>query len=281
MGPLPYPWGMNNPILRQGFPTSTPMAVVQDQYGRTHQIPADQLPGYQPMAPAGAAAQGRMTFDDVLVKTSITIGLMVAVAAVAYVMVPSLAVAAALSGFGALVAFVVAMVVSFRKSVGAAGAIVYAVVEGVFVGAFSRIFEAYYPGIVTQAVLGTFVAAGLTLAAFSFFKVKVGNKLRRIVGITIGAYAVAMLLNFALSFAGINLGLYDSFGQVSLLGVGFTLLGTALAVFALVTDFDDIARGIAGGAPASQSWRAAFGLTVTMVWLYTNILRILSYFRSN
>jgi uncharacterized YccA/Bax inhibitor family protein len=89
-----------------------------------------------------------------------------------------------------------------------------------------------------------------------------------------------MLINFVASLLGFNMGLRDGgTGPVSLLAVGFSILGCVLAVLNLVLDFDYIERGVEMGAPASESWRGAFGLTVTMVWLYVEILRLLSYIR--
>ena len=84
---------------------------------------------------------------------------------------------------------------------------------------------------------------------------------------------------FLLSLFGVNLGLRDTGGAISMLAVVFSLIGATLAVLNLVLDFDYIEQGVAMGAPASESWRGAFGLTVTMVWLYIEILRLLSYIR--
>ncbi|MGL5406586.1 MAG: Bax inhibitor-1/YccA family protein [Propionibacteriaceae bacterium] len=267
---------MSNPILSQGFRQSQqPVVVVQDPYGQQQQIPLSQIPAYGQQQYVSAP---RMTFDDVMVKSLMTLGILVMTAGVTYVLTPP-ALVGLVALIGSLTAFVTAIIVQRRHQVGAVGAIAYAAIEGVFVGGFSAIFESYYPGIIVQAVLGTFAAAALTFAAYRTFNIKVGNKARRILGIATGGFAIAMLASVVLQLFGLNAGLYDSFGEVSILGVGMTALGSALAVFSLVTDFDDIEKGIRMGAPAEESWRAAFALTVTMVWLYTNILRILSYLR--
>ena len=158
--------------------------------------------------------------------------------------------------------------------------LLYAAIEGVFIGMISKYFEYLYSGIVAQAVLGTFAAAGVTLAAYKFFNIRVTPKFQKVVIIATIGFAVAMLLNFLLSLAGFNLGLRDDgTGSVSLLAIGVSALGVILAVLNLVLDFDYIEQGVAMGAPAKESWRGAFGLTVTMVWLYIEILRILSYLR--
>ncbi|MEN0071599.1 MAG: Bax inhibitor-1/YccA family protein, partial [Propionicimonas sp.] len=132
---------------------------------------------------------------------------------------------------------------------------------------------------VIPAVLGTFVAAGATLAAYKFFRIKVTNKFRRMIVIGTMAYAGVLLVNFVLSLFGVNLGIISVAGEVSWIALLASAVGVGLAVFNLILDFDYIEQGIAARAPASESWRGAFGLTVTLVWLYVEILRILSYFR--
>ena len=128
-------------------------------------------------------------------------------------------------------------------------------------------------------MIGTFAAAAVTLAAYKFFNIRVTPKFRKVVIIATISFAVALLINFVLSLFGVNLGLVDGgTGAVSMLAVGFSLLGATLAVLNLVLDFDYIEQGVAMGA-SGESWRGAFGLTVTMVWLYIEILRLLSYIR--
>ena len=107
------------------------------------------------------------------------------------------------------------------------------------------------------------------------------DKFRKMVIIGTMAYAGVLLVNLVLSLFGVNLGIISVTGQVSWIALLASAVGVGLAVFNLILDFDYIEQGVAMGAPASESWRGAFGLTVTMVWLYVEILRILSYFRSN
>jgi uncharacterized YccA/Bax inhibitor family protein len=272
----------SNPILskQDAFTPAAPQPgqgqyghdpYAQQQYG---QNPYAQQPGY---APAGV--EPRMTFDDVITKTAVVMGVLVISAALAWMFVPPTLYMPALILSG-LVGFGVVLLVSFRRVVSPPLVFVYAAIEGVFIGMFSNIFNAIYPGIVMQAVIGTFAAAGVTLAAYKFFNIKVTPKFQKVVIIATIAFAVAMLINFIAALLGFNLGLRDGgTGPVSLLAVGFSVLGCVLAVLNLVLDFDYIERGVAMGAPASESWRGAFGLTVTMVWLYVEILRLLSYIR--
>lgn len=249
------------------------------QYGQPYTQYGQQPPGQRPYTPSAPQPTERMTVDDVITKTAITMGIMmlVAVAAARFIPFSLLMPVALVSG---LVAFIVPLVAAVRRSIGPVLAIAFALIEGVFIGGFSMLFETYYPGIVLQAVLGTFVAAAITLAAFKFGGFRLSSKARKIVMLSMIGVVVASLLSLGLSFFGINLGLYAGVtGSVGGLAWLFAGLGVVLAVLSLVDDFQSIEAGVAMGAPARESWRAAFGLTVTMVWLYTNILRILSYIR--
>jgi uncharacterized YccA/Bax inhibitor family protein len=260
----------SNPVLsRQDAFTPAAPQYGQDPYGYP------QRAGQGPVQ----TTEGRMTFDDVVTKTAITMAVLVVTAALAWKAIPTDLIFPAMI-LSALVGFVVVLVVAFRRVVNPALVLVYAAIEGVFIGMISKYFEFLYNGIVAQAVLGTFAAAGVTLAAYKFFNIRVTPKFTKIVVIATIAFAVAMLVNFLLALAGIDTGLRDNGnGPVSLLAVGVSLLGAVLAVLNLVLDFDYVEKGVAMGAPARESWRAAFGLTVTMVWLYIEILRLLSYLR--
>ncbi len=253
-------------------------------YGAQYGQPYTQQPNGQPQYgqqpnPSAPPQVERMTVDDVITKTAITMGLMMLVAVAAGKFLP-LNLLLPVSLVAGLVSFIVPLVVAVRRRIGPVLAMVFAVVEGVFIGGFSMLFESYYPGIVLQAVLGTFAAAGVTLAAFKFTGFRLSGKFRKILMLSMIGFVVASLLSFGLSFFGINLGLYAGVtGKVGMLAWLFAGLGVVLAVLSLVDDFQSIEQGVAMGAPATESWRAAFGLTVTMVWLYTNLLRILSYIR--
>ncbi|MGV8910336.1 MAG: Bax inhibitor-1/YccA family membrane protein [Propionicimonas sp.] len=273
----------NNPVLSK--PDAWQPVNATGQYA---QYPGQQAPGQpyqgqqypgQPsdFGPGNQPVQaGRMTIDDVITKSAITMGTLMAVAALTFLFLPqALLWPAAI--VGALVSFGVVMVVSFRRQINPGFVLVYAAIEGIFIGAISKVYENLYDGIVPAAVLGTIVAAATTLAAYKFFRIKVTNKFRRMVMIGTIAYAGVLFVNFILSLFGVNL-LFGTGTSIGLLLL-FSAIGVGLAVFNLILDFDYIEQGVAMGADASQSWRAAFGLTVTMVWLYIEILRLLSYFR--
>ncbi len=234
---------------------------------------------------------GRMTIDTVVEKTAITLGLLTLSAAVTWFMIGDLVnqttgevaygKAATFATLGAIVGFALAMVNSFKKVVSPALVLAYAVFEGVFIGAFSKVIAGYVdaPSIVFQAILGTMVAFFGTLAAYKFFNIQVTDRFRKIVTIAMFSVVGVLLLNMVLSLTGV----FDNGGLRGFNGLGL-LVSCALvvlAVFMLIMDFDYIEQGVAAGLPERESWRAAFGLTVTLVWLYIEILRILAILRGD
>lgn len=229
-----------------------------------------------PQDPA-PTAQGVMTIDDVITKTAITLGALILTAAVTFMFMPASLLFPAVI-VSALVGFVTVMVVAARRVINPGMVLVYAAIEGVFIGAISKVYESAWGGIVPTAVMATVVAAAATLGAYKFFRIKVTNKFRKMVMIGTLAYAAVLLVNFVLSLFGLNF--LFGHGNLALLLL-ISAVGVGLAVFNLILDFDYVEQGIAMRAPASESWRAAFGLTVTLVWLYIEMLRLLSYFRSN
>lgn len=243
--------------------------------------------GQGPGSAHTVAGSGRMTIDTVVEKTAITLGLLVVAAAVAWFMIGDIADQSALnkayafSMGGALIGLGLSLVNSFKKVVSPPLVLAYAVVEGVFVGAFSKIVSSYVgdPTIVFQAVVATMVAFGGTLFAYKFFNIQVTDKFRRVVTIAIFSFVGVILLNFVLSLTGV----LKSGGLQGFNGLGLVVsaIAVVLAVFMLILDFDYVERGVAAGIPEAESWRAAFGLTVTLVWLYIEILRILAILRGN
>jgi len=235
---------------------------------------ADQTAWAQP-----EPAVARMTVEDVVQKTAISIGMLFLVAAFSYYFLPfEILMGAGL--VGGLVALVVPFVVVRRHAASPIGNILYAIAEGLLLGAFSMLFEYFYPGIILQAVLGTFIAAGVTLVAYRFGGFRVSSRFSKMIRIGMMAFVGVALVNLVLFFCNVNTGLFPGPGEpVSILAWVMASVGIGLAVFCLVEDFQFIEHGVRIGAPRDQGWVAAFGLTVTMVWLYINILRILSYIR--
>lgn len=282
----------SNPILskKDAFTPAAPQygQAPYQQYPQSpySQSPNAQSPYGQPpygQDPYGQApvdmAPGRMTLDDVITKTAVTIGVLVVTAALAWNLVPDTLYFPAMI-LSALVGFVVVLVVSFRRVVSPPLVLLYAAIEGVFIGMISKVFEQQYTGIVMQAVVATFFAAGVTLAAYKFFNIRVTAKFTKIVMISTIAFAALMLVNFVFSLATGSTGLRGGLvGPVGPFAILISAIAIVLAVLNLVLDFDYVEKGVAMGAPARESWRAAFGLTVTMVWLYIEMLRLISYIR--
>lgn len=177
---------------------------------------------------------------------------------------------------GALVGFVLALVLTFKPKLARVLAPIYAVAQGVFVGAISKVFNTAYDGIVLQAVgitLGVFV---VMLVLYRTGVIRVTDKMRRtVIGATLGV-AVFYGVSLILSLFGANISFFNS---SSLIGIGFSLLVAGLAAMNLALDFDFIERGEQSGLPKYMEWYAAFGLLVTMVWLYLEILRLLAKLR--
>ncbi|MBW8752285.1 MAG: Bax inhibitor-1/YccA family protein [Propionibacteriales bacterium] len=236
------------------------------------------------------AGTGRMTIDTVVQKTGITLGVLILAAAATWVLTGDATITSGgvtvmdpdkaqtldtLSIVGALGGFVLAMVNSFKRVVNPALVIGYAALEGVFVGAMSKSFQlSFGEGVVTGAVLGTVAAFVGTLTAYKVFNIQVGTRFRKwVIGAMFGFVAVS-LLDFVLSLFHSSFG-FNGLGPMGLLS---SVVGLGLGVLMLILDFDFVERGIAAGLPERESWRAAFGLTVTLVWIYIELLRILAIF---
>jgi uncharacterized YccA/Bax inhibitor family protein len=234
---------------------------------------------------------GRMTLDSVVEKTAISLGVLTVAAGITWVLIGDLGADATASDAygkafafaigGAIIGLVLSLVNSFKKVISPALVIAYAVFEGVFVGAFSKVIAAYVgdASIVFQAVVATVVAFAGTLAAYKFFNIQVTDKFRKVVTISVFAFAGATLLNLVLSLTGV----VDNGGirGFNTLGLIVSAVAVVLAVFMLIMDFDYVEKGVEAGLPERESWRAAFGLTVTLVWLYIEMLRILAILRGD
>lgn len=270
----------SNPVLARRDAFTPGQQAYQFDDGMPGQRDA-QYGGPQHSGPVPPTTRdtGRMTIDDVLTKTAVLLGILVLTAAAAWLFIPPALVYPAIIGSG-LVGFVLSFLVVMRRKVNPVLAGIFAVVEGVFVGMMSMLFETLYPGIVATAVFSTFVAAALTLGAYKVLNVRVRGLVAKVAVIGTIAFAIAMLANFGLSFVGIDLGLRAGLtGPVGWLPIVVSGIAVVLCVLNLFLDFQYIEHGVQMGAPANESWRAAFGLMVTLVWLYVELLRILSYFR--
>lgn len=229
--------------------------------------------GFAGAPPARADSDRRpMTIDDVVTKTGITLGVLAVTGALTWA-----SGAYALAFPAALVGFVLALVISFTQRANPALVLSYAAAEGVFLGGVSGLFNDRFSGIVIQAVVGTAGVFGGMLVVYRTGAIRVTPKLTRwIVGAMIGVFAL-MLVNLLAAIIGGG----DGFGLRSPtpLGIVFSLVCIGIAAFSFLLDFDMADQAIRAGVPAKFAWYIAFGLTVTLVWLYLEILRLLSYFR--
>jgi uncharacterized YccA/Bax inhibitor family protein len=172
--------------------------------------------------------------------------------------------------------FIVAMITIFKKEIAGVTAPIYAVLEGLFLGGISAIFEMSYPGIVIQAVALTFGTLFCLLAAYKSRLIKVTENFKLGIVAATGAICLIYLVSIIMGFFGASIPMIHSSGP---LGIGFSLFVVTIAALNLVLDFDFIERGSEMGAPKYMEWYGAFGLVVTLVWLYIEILRLLSKLR--
>lgn len=221
-----------------------------------------------------------MTIDDVVTKTGITLAVLMVTGAATYFGGPAiwwLALPAALIGF------VLALVIIFKKAVSPPLILIYAAVEGVFLGGVSGMIGTQVAartdggsGIVFQAIAGTGLVFAGMLVVYKTGAVKVTPRFTKwLIGALIGVVGLMLINLIASFFVGGGLGLRDG----SPLAIIFSLVCIGIAAFSFLLDFDAADQAIRAGAPEKTAWYVAFGLTVTLVWLYLEILRLLSYFQ--
>jgi uncharacterized YccA/Bax inhibitor family protein len=266
--------GNGNPHQGYGQPATDPSQWSVGTPGPTGYAPAQTSP---------------MTIDSVVQKTAITLGLVIVSAAVTWLVTgditndtipPALVTALTLGSLGA---FALSMVNSFKRVVSPALVMAFAVLEGVALGAFSKLIDAVSSSqegasnLVVQAVIGTFAAFAGTLAAYKYFNIQVGQKFRMFVIAAVFGMVGLSVLELVLGLFGSSFGLFGFGG----LGIVTAIIGLVLGVFMLILDFDFVEQGVANRIPERESWRAAFALTVSLVWIYTNLLRLLAIFSDN
>ena len=177
---------------------------------------------------------------------------------------------------GGIAGFVVAIVTVFKRKWAVVTGPIYAILEGLFIGGISAVFEAKFPGIVIQAVALTFGVLLILLAAYTTRLIKVTQNFRLGVVAATGGIFIIYMISFIGGFFGLNVPFIHESG---IFGIGFSLFVVVIASLNLVLDFDFIESGVEQGAPKYMEWYAAFGLLVTLVWLYLEILRLLAKLR--
>lgn len=301
------PYFDRNPVFN-GTATRTPAGYptypgYTPGAGRPAQGPAGQAGGWQ-QAPGGygytpapqdmtgfeqtyrgpdaaPADTGRMTFDDVIVKSAMVLGTVVLAAAVNWLL---LGANPLLTFGGAIVGIVLAFVNIFKREPSPPLILAYAAAQGLFLGGISASFNAAFSGIVMQAVLATFAVFAVSLGLFASGKVRVSGKFTRFLLMGMLGYLAFSLVNLVLMMTGVSTDPWGLRTGVELFGIPLGLLVGVVAVFlaamSLIADFDSIKRGVAAGVPARYAWSAAFGLAVTLIWLYLELLRLLAILRS-
>ena len=249
----------SNPAFRN-LPTSGGYATFDTTPG-----------GFPEAARTGTSVERPMTVDDVVTKTGISLAVLIGTGAATWMSgMYELALPAALIGF------VLALVITFKKSPSPVLVIAYAAVEGVFLGGISGLFNDRFPGIVVQAVVGTAAVFAGMLVVYRTGAVRVTPRFTKwMVGALIGVVGLMLVNLLASFFIPGGLGLRDG-GPLAII---FSLVCIGVAAFSFLLDFDAADQLMRAQAPAKFAWYIAFGLLVTLVWLYLEILRLLSYFR--
>lgn len=289
---------MSNPALSKN-PALNGKTLTAEELHRIYDQPAANLqrPGVDGAA-ASAAAVGAaahsgaqlppvtgsdqpMTYENTISKTVFLFILVIAGAGVGW-FVPVLMLP------GAIVGLVLGLVNAFKKEPSVPLIIGYALAQGLFLGGLSSVMEAMYPGIVMQAVLGTFSVFAVTLLLFRSGKVRTSPKMTKIFLIAMVGYLVFSLLNVGIMIFGSGEIADSAWGLrsgVTVMGIPLGVIigafAVLLAAYSLVMDFELIKNGVQNRVPEKWGWSAAFGLMVTLIWLYVEILRILAILRGD
>ncbi len=265
-------------------PRGAPQQAPVGYSGPSGSMSNEQLDQMYGQAPAGPAQTGRVTLDDVIMKSLGLFGLVLLVAGATWIFVQPVAGSTQMNPLampiwliGMFGSLGLSFAIAFSKKVNVPLIMVHAVLQGAFLGAVSAVFASAFEGVVPAAVmatLGTF--AGMFLAWKVGF-IRVTSKSRRIFGMMTMGYLVFALINIGSSMLG--------FGSVyaggGMLAIGISVLGVALASYSLAINFDSIDRAVGAGAPEKYSWLLGHGLVASLVWLYIEFLRLFAILQSD
>ncbi|SDQ07950.1 Uncharacterized membrane protein, YccA/Bax inhibitor family [Curtobacterium sp. UNCCL20] len=270
----PNTWGGRGAGQQQAGWGQTPQ---QAQGGMT----PEQLQYMYDRPAASTVDTDRMSYEDTIVKTLLAFGVLIVGAVAGWNLPPIVWI------IGAVVGFVLALVNTFKKKPSPGLILTYAFFEGLFVGGISNFFEYNFTetgGIVAQAVFGTLGVFAVTLLLFLSGKVRATPKATRFFLVAIVGYMAFSLVNLVLMWTGVTQSAFGLMGMTLFgipLGVLIGIFVVVMAAYSLILDFDQIKTGVQRGAPKIYAWTAAFGLIVTLVWLYLEILRILAIIASS
>lgn len=292
----------NNPVFRRSAEFNRPGATASGYGNQTYAGYGSDPSTWGVGAPGGGGPQqgyapaparsGPMTIDTVVQKTGMTLGVVIVAAMATWILTPSvttdrfgnvdtsgLGTLFAAATIGSLGAFALSMVNSFKRVISPALVLAFAAFEGIALGGLSKVFNIAYPdgNVVQGAVIGTFAAFAGTLTAYKVLDIKVTAKFQKFVMAAVFGFIGLSLMELVLGLFGAQIGLFG----VSGLGMITAVAGLALGVFMLIMDFDFVEQGVRNGLPEVESWRAAFAMTISLVWIYTNLLRILAYFQQD
>ncbi|TQL46962.1 putative YccA/Bax inhibitor family protein [Homoserinimonas aerilata] len=260
-------------MANPAFSNSPAFASGAKAASYTKPVSSEELDAMYGRPSATPTDTGRMSYEDTIVKTLIAFAVLVATAVVGW-MVPILMIPGAIAGL------VLALVNIFKKQPSRGLILAYAAAEGLFVGGISYVFGSGFGyDIVPQAVFGTLGVVGVTLALFLSGKVRATPKMTKIFLVGMVGYAMFSLVNFGLVAFGATESMFGLRDANPIVSIGLGILIVLLAAYSLVMDFENVKTGVERGAPRVFGWQAAFGIMVTVVWLYVEILRLLAIFR--
>jgi uncharacterized YccA/Bax inhibitor family protein len=274
---------MSNPVFSRSPAFSQKAAQLAAQKAAAANAPAiptpsaTQLDQHFALPDATATQMDRMSYEDTIVKTAVSFLVLIVGAAVGWfipvLLLPALA-----------IGLVLGLVNTFKRNPSPALILTYSLAEGVLVGAISSWYnQQFASGIVPMAVFGTLGVVAITLALFASGKIRASRRATKIFLVAMFGYLAFSLVNVGLMAFGVTnsmFGLRDvQIGNTGIpLGVPLGILVVLMAAYSLVIDFDFVQRGVQSGQPRKYGWTAAFGIVVTVVWLYLEILRLVSYF---
>jgi len=261
----------------QGNPYAQPQG---NPYATNPYAQQDLQQGAPPQAPV---TTGRMTMDDVVMRTGTTLGILIVTAALAWALLPvddaNIGRSYGIGIGAAVIGMVLALVQSFKRTASPALIVSYAAFEGVFLGVVSSVVDnRIASGAAMQAVIGTLAVFAAVLVAYKAGWIRVNRRFYGFVMAAALGFVLLMVVNmlFAVFGGGDGLG-FRSGG----LGILFGIIGVLLGACFLALDFKQVEDGIAYGAPKEEAWLAAFGLTLTLVWIYMEFLRLIAILNSN
>lgn len=254
-----------------------PQNPYNTPYGQ--QSPYSQFPA--PPQPPVVDTGNRVSLDDVVVRTVGLLLLTGVTGALSWLLVPETGAVAGLALFGSMIAgLVLGLVISIARITNPVLIAAYAVIEGVLLGVVSRFFEQRYEGIVMQAVAGTFAVFLVMGALYKFRVLRATPRFTKfVIGALIGFVALS-LINLVAYVVGFDMGLVDNgTGKVGWVPILFASAGVVIGALTFILDFAEVERATQYGLPEKYSWYLAFGLLIGLIFLYWQILRLLSYFR--